>query len=385
MLGDREFKYELDFNDSKYSFNLSYTEDTINIKGRDENDIKENYEGSFAPSDLAKINNIFNALETSKRCYEYLLKRINNKGCKVARESNKLIVIFIVKDIITDNEIEIKLPLNPKALDTNTKIDNFSIVLKELKKEISLLKNQIDDLTNLKKENAELGGEVTTLKKEKEELKTELLNLKNEFKTFKDNMNNNIDGRLNLLIEKENNKEIEMEKEIFCDVNNSYILNTREEKLFFQNLIKCKNLSLLYRATQHGADHQNFKKFCGNKYPILTIFKNGISRKFGGYFKRGCSFSSSSYTFVDNDHFLFSIDLKKIYKIKNNIQQNYNSYPYFNYLLGVSNSDNFFEPGSCHEGNLKEKYDVDKDYKECEITGGKGISCKEIEVYFIEN
>ena len=168
MFGDKEFKCELDFNDTKYSFNLSYTEDTINIKGREENNLKENYEGSFAPSDLAKINNIFNALETTKRCYEYLVKRIENKGCKVARESNKLIVIFIVKDIITDNEIEIKLPLNPKALDTNKKIDNFSIVLKELKKEIALLKNQNADLTNLKKENEELKIKVTTLIKENE-------------------------------------------------------------------------------------------------------------------------------------------------------------------------------------------------------------------------
>ena len=42
------------------------------------------------------------------------------------------------------------------------------------------------------------------------------------------------------------------------------------------------------------------------------------------------------------------------------------------------------EVGSFSEYNLSENYEVNEGYKEYEISGGKNISCKEVEVYRVE-
>ena len=289
-----EYKYDINYKDMKFYFNLTYTESGINIKGKEENNLKEIYEANITLSALIEMNNIFKLLNTTKECYDYLLRIMKNKKFKISKESSKLIIIFIIKNVFTENEEEIKIPLNPKILDINKTIDNYNIILKELKNENIGLKNEISTIKNenvglkneistIKNENVGLKSEISTLKNENIGLKSEISNLKNEYKTLKDNINSIVDERIKLGKEKEKEKEKEIEKEIFYDVNNSSILTTLEEKLYFQSLIKCQNLSLLYRATENGSSDKEFHKLCDGKSPTLTIFKNGKNRKFGGY------------------------------------------------------------------------------------------------------
>ena len=386
MAEGEEYKFEINCNDTKFNFNISYTEQETNIKGKEENNLKEIFEGSFTLSALVEMNNIFKLLSTPKDCYYYLLKIIKNKKIKVSKESSKLIIIFIVKNIITENEEEIKLELNPKILDINKTIDNYIIVLKELKNENVGLKNEI---STLKKENIDIKNEISTLKNENVDLKKEISTLKNEYKTFKDNINSIIDEKIKSGKEKENEKKIEKEKEIFYDVNNSSILTTLEEKLYFQNLIKCQNLSLLYRPSEHGTSLKDFHKYCDGRGPTLTVFKNGKNRKFGGYLKASWN-NSSDYSYnKDNEHFLFSLDLKKKYKIKNNINYAFISYngPLFRGLgINNCNNENILQVPNFYEEDLKKKdYEVDEGYQLYEISGGERISCKDLEVYLIES
>ena len=52
-------QYEIDFNNMKFYFYLKYTENEINIKGKEENNLNEIFEASFTLSDLTKMNMIF--------------------------------------------------------------------------------------------------------------------------------------------------------------------------------------------------------------------------------------------------------------------------------------------------------------------------------------
>ena len=367
-------QYEIDFNNMKFYFYLKYTESEINIKGKEENNLNEIFEASFTLSALTKMNNIFKLLNTTKECCDFLIKIIKNKKLKINKESNKLIIILIIKNFITENEEEVKMALTPKILDTNEIIGNYSIIIKELKNEISILKKENN---NSKNENISLKNEISTLQKE-------ISNLNNEYKSFKDNINNIIDERIKSYKEKEKEKEEKIEKEIFYDVNNSCILTTSEEKLYFQNLIECKNLTLLYRATTHGSNAEDFHKFCDKKGATIIIFKNGKNRKFGGYLSE--NWENSGDWKKDDNVFVFSIDLKKKYKIKKDKDSYYCQKkfgPKFN-GLGIDYSGNILEAGKFAEDNLTEYYEVNEGYQQYEISGGQSISCKEVEVYKVE-
>ena len=124
----KEYQYEFNLKDIKLNFNLTYNEKEISIKVKEENNLNEIYEASFTLSYLIETNNIFKIFNATKDCYDYLVKLINNKKFKINKETNKLSFIFIVKNLITENEEEIKISLNPKILDINKIIENYGII-----------------------------------------------------------------------------------------------------------------------------------------------------------------------------------------------------------------------------------------------------------------
>ena len=190
-----------------------------------------------------------------------------------------------------------------------------------------------------------------------------------------------IDERIKYNQQNEKSKETE----VFYDLRYSSILNETNEKIFFQNLIKCKNLKLLYRLSRDGSEPQDFHKFCDNQRPTLILFKSKNNRKFGGYLSK--NWESSGYFKKDNNVFLFSIDLKKKYKVKNNIQDTYYCYkeigPSF-LAFGFQNYGNLLLNEKCYEYDLRNYYELNQDYKSFEITGNTDILCQDLEVYKVE-
>ena len=358
----KEYQYEFNLKDIKLNFNLTYTEKEISIKLKEENNLNEIYEASFTLSYLIETNNIFKIFNATKDCYDYLVKLINNKKFKINKETNKLSFIFIVKNLITENEEEIKISLNPKILDINKIIENYGIIIKDLKNENIGLKNEISILKD----------EVNNLK-----------NIANEYKSFKENINSIIDERIKLEKEKEK-KEVEKENQIFHELNYSSILTSLEEKMYFQNLIKCQNLKLLYRLTRDGSKPEDFHRLCDNKGPTLTIFKSENNRKFGGYLSK--NWESKGHWKNDNNVFLFSIDLKKKYKIENN-KDSYYCYdtagPIFQ-GLGFYNYGNLLEKNKFCEYDLRNNYELNEGYNTYEISGNDKSLCKDIEVYEVK-
>ena len=77
---------------------------------------------------------------------------------------------------------------------------------------------------------------------------------------------------------------------------------------------KIKKIKKLYQATIDGEEPINFHSKCDNIPYTLTIFKSEGNRRFGGFITQ----TWDSYSDFKNDEkaFLFSLDKKKIYKIK---------------------------------------------------------------------
>ena len=253
-----------------------------------------------------------------------------------------------------------KLYLNSKDLEINTIIENYNNIINDLKNENNLLKDEISLLKD----------EVLQLK-----------NISQEYKSFKDNINSIIDERINQYM----NQQKEKENKIFNDLNYSCILITNEEKIFFQNLIKCKNLKLIYRLTRDGSEPEDFHRLCDNEGPTITLFKSQNNRKFGGYLSK--NWESSGRWKKDNNIFIFSLDLKKKYTIKNNLDAYFCDKgigPSFN-GIGFHNFWNLLLKDKCFEYDLSNIYESNQGYQKYEISGGRDILCKDIEVYKIQN
>ena len=203
---------------------------------------------------------------------------------------------------------------------------------------------------------------------ENNSLKKEILELKNEVQFLKNNINKLIDEKLLLYFND--------------DLNKSSILENSHEKIFFKNLIECKRLKLLYRLTRDGSEPKDFHRCCDNQGATLTLFKSQNNKKFGGYLSK--NWESDGKWKKDNNVFLFSIDLEKIYKFKDKEHESYYCYeqigPCFK-SLGFQNYGNLLQEKKCFEYNLKDIYEIGNNYREYEITGNENILCRDIEVY----
>ena len=283
------------------------------------------------------------------------------KKYKIIKEANDIFLAFYIKNIISEQEEKMKLCLKRKDLEINSVFESYNNVIKDLKNENLKLKNNIailnNDVSELKNENIFLKNEISGLKK-----------IILEFKYTQEQTNQKL-----------------IEKDIFNDLKYSSILNNIYEKLFFQSLIKCKNMKLLYRLSRLGSEPGDFHRLCDDKGPTITLFRSNNNRKFGGYLSK--NWESSGNWKTDNNVFLFSIDLNKKYKLINNQKDTYfcsgNLGPCFS-QFGFRNFGNLLAKNICREYKLIGNYEVDQEYKDYEISGNDEILCKDLEVYKVE-
>ena len=76
-------------------------------------------------------------------------------------------------------------------------------------------------------------------------------------------------------------------EKIFFDLNESYIIKNKEQKIALKNWIsengKIKNINLLYRATRDGDSCESFYNKCGEKGITISLIKTKKNRIFGGF------------------------------------------------------------------------------------------------------
>ena len=377
-----KYIYEDTNQKTKYNCEISLKENEIYLNVKEEDIFNKEYEASLPLSTLLEKNNMFKICNNNEDYYNLIVKLINAKKYKIIKEANDIFVVFYIKNIITEKEDEMKLCLRRKDLEINSILESYNNVIKDLKNENLKLKNNIsilnNDVSELKNENLKLKNNISILNNDVSELKNENIFLKNEISELK-----------KIILELKNNKEQMNQKlkelDIFYDLKYSTILNDNNERIFFQSLIKCNNMKLLYRLTRDGSEPKDFHRLCDNKGPTITLFKSDNNRKFGGYLSK--NWESIGGWKTDNNVFLFSIDLNKKYKIKNNQKDTY----YCDGIigpdfcqLGFGNFGNLLAKNKCFEYNLISYYEVDQEYKEYEISGNYDILCKDLEVYKVE-
>ena len=75
---------------------------------------------------------------------------------------------------------------------------------------------------------------------------------------------------------------------------------------------------MLFRGSKDGDSTKLLHEKCDDKKNVLILMKSDIGKIFGGYCKIGFHSQNNPEYKVDNNCFLFSFDLKKIYPVIKN-------------------------------------------------------------------
>ena len=286
---------------------------------------QKNYKRKYKLNEI-KENKFFNIYENIQEVYEELDNLLNsqqlneNKKNEILEEANYIIL---------------RIPLNTKKV-----------------KECLF---RIDELVlNTEQKIIELYSTINELKKQLEKKDEQIKILQNEINEI-----NSIK-----LIFKE---QIEKEKERINDLNKiSKWIDSNKEITY----------KLLFKKTRDGDTTKRFHDFCDNKGKTVTIIETNEGKKFGGFTNENWDLFSG-YKKNEND-FVFSLDLNKIYKLQDNgsICCGEKEGPYFGY--GGTNSDIRISNGTLNYGQtIGISFGSNK-----ELTGGKKDYCiKEIDVY----
>ena len=84
-----------------------------------------------------------------------------------------------------------------------------------------------------------------------------------------------------------------------------------------------KEIKLLYRGSRDGDRTKTCHSLCDNKPNILIIMRSDTNLIFGGYSKIGFKINKRGEYKKDNNSFLFSVNLNKIYILVYKVEKLY--------------------------------------------------------------
>ena len=308
-------------------------------------------------------SNWFNELSDFK---DVFLKGINNNNYELLASKTNLLLFVEIENIFgfrrkcffilkpfehkinensTKNNIDFSNINQNREKDNNSISSNARVLRNKLSnKKDNLIRIFLDNNNNSKKKI-----------KDKKRLRTRYISNKNS----SDNRNNsptnnssrnnnceneNNNNKIDNLIENLNKNMVTKLPPFEADalIRESNILKGVEEELLIGEMLsnlKFKKYRLLFRATRDGDSANKFHSFCDNYSNLLILIETQKGRRFGGF--TSSKFKSNSHMKYDNNAFLFSLDLKKVYKI---MPGNYAIYCY-------ENSGPSFSKGSLHIPN----------------------------------
>ena len=138
----------------------------------------------------------------------------------------------------------------------------------------------------------------------------------------------------------------------------------------------------MYRGSIDGDRTKRCHKLCDNKKNVIIFIQSDKGYIFGGYSKIGFKTTKKREYIIDNNSFLFSIDLRKIYPvIKDKTALIYDNCNYGLCFFGLCFKDNFMNIENNFIG-----YFIYSQFQglndEYEINGGeKYLKIKELEVF----
>ena len=273
-------------------------------------------------------------------------------------------------DLELDKDNNLKIIL--KLMNMVGKEEQYELTFKKFELEdkikIDILKNKI--------KNCEI--QIKEITKEKNEMKNKINDLTNE----------------NILIKKELN---DLKMKINSLLSNSAFLNIKSEIIYKIDEIgfilkeiekknkKIKEINLIYNASEDGDKITDFHSKCDNKSNTLMIIQTTTQYIFGGFTKVGWK-NVKGEDIYDDNAFCFSVNLKKIYNIKDPKFalhcQSYNGRPSFG-----SNSYVFLLENEFLSKNSNSTHKITDFYGEkkvSEINGGdKYFQVDKLEVFQI--
>ena len=310
--------------DDETKIKISFKEETIYFNVTQISLIPRDYKACFTVEQLCDINKFFLNFQDAKEIVDGVLKALEQKNANIKFIDNKCIIQMI--NPITKLTFEINLNLEEK--DTNSRVCNLENYISEQNKKMILMEER---LKILEEKMAKYGQ----TKKEDEEK--------------------------NLLF------------------TGSEIL-TNEAKDMLLNWLprKPNKITLLMNSNRDGDSTKSFMNKCKGKCPTLAVIKTTNGYVFGGYttqmWKEG--------KVKDNNAFVFSIDKKRKYNIKQPENAiGFGKYWEFGYFFNaIAVTDNCTKNNGNYVGN--KTYDIPEQF---ELNGGeKYFTVKSFEIYHIE-
>ena len=288
-----------------YKIEFSYDENNLNIKVIPE--ISKNlfyYQKSFIKGELNALSKTFTSY-TPKEIIDYL----KNLKIELEEKNDKIVLKIHIFSLDGQNEL-IEFKLEKCFLNKSNLINN-------LIDEIISIKNNMKYLEEISKNEKEKHeSEIIELKKDIEKYQNEISNLKESIENYKKENSTLLDEIKKLKTNQEmikTNLFFDSKIESIGSIDFIFDFIRQNDINFNFNSIK-----LLYRGSRDGDKTKTCHELCDNKQNVLIIMQSDSGFIFGGYSKIGfqtvTEISSIEYK-IDNDSFLFSVNLKKIYPV----------------------------------------------------------------------
>ena len=234
------------------------------------------YFNEFTLDSLIKLSRGFKVCENINEAYDILEEILEAKKSSINLKENNTAILIIEVALPGGRMQKAELILNKKEINKN-------ILLEEL----------VNKVNSLEKDNKKLKEEINELKQWKKKIE----------KLFEDEI------KVKELIEK-------------TGIDSKIVDNANDLKFLINGLInndkflkeKNINFNLLYRATRDGDNFNDFHSRVDNINSTLTIIKTSLGLKFGVFLE--IPFKQTGNFIVDDKSFVFSLDLKRIYKSK---------------------------------------------------------------------
>ena len=327
------------------------------------------YQYCFTINELQNISMIFSMYKAAKEIIAFL----KDLKFEIEEKNENLLLKFNVFMPNGQNKL-IELVLKKCLLDTNN-------IIKYLLEKIKSMETNIKNLEeNIKLEKTKHNSEIKELKDNISNLKENNIRYENENKKLWDEINKLKESQI-----KFSNKE---------DAINSFdskIIESKDNINFILDYIKqndkslnISKIKLLFRGSRDGERTKTCHELCDNKQHVLIIMKSETGYIFGGYSKIGFKANKILEYKIDNNCFLFSLNLKKIYPVikdKNVICHTretsglcfFGSLMFYDYFMSKKDWPNLNMDIKQYFNNLETVY---------EMNGGQEyFKCDELEVF----
>ena len=360
-------------------FGLKENKNELTIKVISENSKDIYYfQQSYTLYVLQNLSKIFALYETVKEIILFL----KNLKFEIEERNENLILKF--NAFLPDGKSKlIELELKKNLVDVNQVIKNLFEEIKFIK--INMQKEKQDCLNrelNYKKEIKNLNqyflNRELNYKKEISDLKEENKKLWNEINKLKNSKEKN------KIIEE--NKIYNFDSKIIDSINKiDFILNYIRDN---DKSFNFKEIKLLYRGSRDGDRTKTCHELCDYKQNVLVVILSDTGYIFGGYSKIGFKTTINDYTHYeykkDNNSFLFSVNLKKIYPVIKDKEAICHISDRFGlgFTASLAFYDNFMNNsrGTIFGNDSKEIFS--KPPNKYEMNGGnRNYKCSELEVF----